>query len=166
MSFRHSALYGRDLQKVARKLVFVPETARLDKLLVILLERRSHVALIVDEYGGTVGLVTLEDLLEQLVGPIEDEFDQAVKLWHQTGAQSWQLDGTLSMHKMAELIGEPIEDSNQVSTVSGWLSMRLGRFPVRGDEIHFSDWALRVEAVADTKAARLSLAKCITVAAA
>src|SRR5207249_4119615 len=65
---------GADLLPVARKLIYVPETARLEKLLQLFLERKLHFAIVVDEYGGTVGLVTLENILEELVGQIQDEF--------------------------------------------------------------------------------------------
>ena len=86
-------------------------------------------ALVVDEYGGTVGMVTLEDVLETLVGPIEDEFDQEKPLFRQTGAYSWELKGSLPMHKLTELIEVSIEDSHQVSTLAGWVVQKLGRFP-------------------------------------
>jgi CBS domain containing-hemolysin-like protein len=161
VSLRDKAKLGRDLQAVARKLLFVPETAHLDKVLGLLLERKAHMAIVVDEYGGTVGLVTLEDVLEALVGPIEDEFDEEKPLLRQTGCQSWELDGALPMHKVAELIGEPVEDSHQVSTVSGWILQRLGRFAKKGDTVCVCDWTLRVEAVAGTRISQLSLARAV-----
>ena len=67
---------ARTWRRVARKLIYVPETARLEKLLQLFLERKLHFAIVVDEYGGTVGMVTLENILEELVGQIQDEFDQ------------------------------------------------------------------------------------------
>jgi len=75
-AMRLKARSGADLTAVARKLIYVPETARLEKLLQLFLERRLHFAMVVDEYGGTVGMVTLENILEELVGQIQDEFDQ------------------------------------------------------------------------------------------
>jgi CBS domain containing-hemolysin-like protein len=159
VSVRSKASHGRDLQTVARKLIFVPETARLDKVLTLFLERRSHVALVVDEYGGTIGLLSLEDVLEQLVGPIEDEFDQPRELLSQNGAQAWLVDGALSMHDLAQVIGEPVGDAHQVSTVSGWVVQKLGRFPIVGDELQISNWTLRVESVAGGTATRLNMMK-------
>ena len=73
---RAKAQRGADLAAVARKLIYVPETTRLEKLLELFLERKLHFAIVVDEYGGTVGMVTLENILEELVGQIQDEFDQ------------------------------------------------------------------------------------------
>ncbi len=75
-ALRAKAARGADLAAVARKLIYVPETTRLEKLLQLFLERKLHFAIVVDEYGGTVGMVTLENVLEELVGQIQDEFDQ------------------------------------------------------------------------------------------
>jgi CBS domain containing-hemolysin-like protein len=159
VSYRDRARCGRDLQSVARKLVFVPETAPLDKLLGLFLERRGHLALVVDEYGGTVGLLTLEDVLEEIVGPIEDEFDNEKQLVFQTGVETYEMSGALPMHRLAEIIAESIEGSHQVSTLSGWVIQKLGRFPGIGDEVIVADWILRVEVVARTRAERLTLEK-------
>lgn len=159
VSLRETAQFGRDLQAVARKLLFFPETAHLDKVLGLFLQRKAHMAVVVDEYGGTVGMVTLEDVLEALVGPIADEFDEENPLLHQKGDHSWEFDGALPMYHLAELIGEPIEDSHQVSTVSGWVLKKLGRFAKPGDTLPLSDWRLRVEDVNGTRIAKLSLAK-------
>src|SRR6202171_3574277 len=82
---RLNARTGADLRPVARKLVYVPETARLEKLLQLFLERKLHLAVVVDEYGGTMGMVTLENILEELVGQIQDEFDQEKPLLEKQG---------------------------------------------------------------------------------
>jgi CBS domain containing-hemolysin-like protein len=159
VSMSHKVTQGSDLEAVARKLVFVPETARVDRLLGVLLERRGHMALVVDEYGGTVGMLTLEDVLEALVGPIEDEFDHEKPMVLQTDTQVWELEGPVPVHTLTELIGEPIEDSHHVSTLGGWVIQKLGRFPNAGDEIYISDWILRVETVVGTKVAQMRLEK-------
>ncbi len=75
-AMRIKARSGADLLPAVRKLIYVPETARLEKLLQFFLERKLHLAIVVDEYGGTMGMVTLENILEELVGQIQDEFDQ------------------------------------------------------------------------------------------
>src|SRR6185503_15396248 len=72
-AMRHKAKTGADLLSVAKKLIYVPETARLERLLNNLLDRKLHMAIVVDEYGGTQGMVTLENILEELVGQIQDE---------------------------------------------------------------------------------------------
>jgi CBS domain containing-hemolysin-like protein len=150
---------GRDLAAVARKIIFVPETARLEKLLTLFLQRKLHLALVVDEYGGTVGLVTLENVLEELVGPIEDEFDQEEPLIQQTGEQAWELNGSLPAHKLAELTGERCDQPEEVSIVSGLVTQRLGRFARAGDALALGAWELRVEELTGTRVARIKLTR-------
>ena len=104
-AMRIKARTGADLLPVARKLIYVPETARLEKLLQLFLERKLHLAIVVDEYGGTVGLVTLENILEELVGQIQDEFDQEKPLLVRASETTWEAAGALPLHELEELIG-------------------------------------------------------------
>jgi CBS domain containing-hemolysin-like protein len=157
VALRHEATSGRDLAAAARKIIFVPETARLEKLLSLFLQRKLHFAFVVDEYGGTVGLVTLENVLEELVGPIEDEFDQEEPLIRQTGEEAWELNGSLPAHKLGEWVGERFEETGEACTVSGLMTQRLGRFPRVGDAVKFGYWESRVEKMNGTLVVRLKL---------
>ena len=157
VALRHEAKCGRNLAAAARKIIFVPETARLEKLLTIFLKRKLHFALVVDEYGGTLGLVTLENVLEEIVGPIEDEFDQEEPLVRRTGEDEWELNGSLPTRKLGELVGERIEETPEICTVSGLVTQRLGRFPRVGDAVTFGEWGLRVEEMAGTRVLRMKL---------
>jgi CBS domain containing-hemolysin-like protein len=159
VALRHKAKSGRDLATVARQIIFVPESARLEKLLSLFLQRKQHFALVVDEYGGTVGLVTLENVLEELVGPIEDEFDQEEPLIRQTGEYAWELNGSLPAHKLGELVGEQFDATEAVCTVSGLMTQRLGRFPRPGDAVPIGAWGLCVEELAGTCVARMKLTR-------
>ncbi|MBI5386024.1 MAG: HlyC/CorC family transporter [Verrucomicrobia bacterium] len=159
VALRHEAKCGRDLASAARKIIFVPETARLEKLLSLFLQRKQHFALVVDEYGGTVGMVTLENVLEELVGPIEDEFDQEEPLARRLDEDVWELNGSLPTHKMGELVGEQFNETGEITTVSGLMTQRLGRFPQVGDTVTFAPWELRVEEMAGTRVVRLRLAR-------
>ncbi len=159
VALRHEAKCGRDLAGTARKIIFVPETARLENLLGLFLRRKLHLALVVDEYGGTVGLVTLENVLEELVGPIEDEFDQEEPLIRETGDQVWELSGALPVHRLTELVGDRLVAVGEVSTVSGLVMQRLGRFPRLGDALPLGGWELRVEEMTGTRVAKLRLAR-------
>ena len=106
-AMRIKARSGADLLPAARKLVYIPESARLEKLLQLFLERKLHLAIVVDEYGGTMGMVTLENILEELVGQIQDEFDQEKPLVVRMGDNTWQGEGNLPLHELEELVGEP-----------------------------------------------------------
>lgn len=149
---------GSDLLVVARKLIYVPETCRLEKLLQLFLDRKLHLAIVVDEYGGTVGMVTLENILEELVGQIQDEFDQEKPLLVQTGESTWEADGALPLHELEELVGTPLPQEG-ISTVSGWVTHRLGGFPRKGDSLTVGPFELLVEAMAGPRIARLRLIK-------
>ena len=155
---RAKARSGADLAEFARKLIYVPETARLEKVLHLFLERKLHFAIVVDEFGGTVGMLTLENILEELVGQIQDEFDQEQPLLVPAGEGVWDVAGTLPLHELAELVGEPLAEEG-VSTVSGWVTRRLGGFPKTGERIVVGRHELRVEAMDGPKVARLKLRK-------
>ena len=159
VALRHEAKCGRDLARVARKIIFVPETARLEKLLSLFLERRLHLALVVDEYGGTVGLVTLENVLEELAGPIEDEFDQEEPLVRQPSEGVWEVNGALAAHKLGELVGEQFSAPGEASTASGVITQELGRFPRVDDVVALGAWDARVEEMSGSLVAQLKLTR-------
>lgn len=157
-AMRLKARSGAELQPVARKLIYVPETAHLEKLLHLFLERKLHLAIVVDEYGGTVGMVTLENILEELVGQIQDEFDQEKPLLVRLDETSWEAAGSLPLHELAELVGRPLQEEG-ITTVSGWVTQRLGGFPKAGDTLTVGGFQLRVEAMDGMRVARLKLTK-------
>jgi CBS domain containing-hemolysin-like protein len=157
-AMRLKARSGRDLQPVARKLIYAPETAHLEKLLKLFLDRKLHFAIVVDEYGGTVGMVTLENILEELVGQIQDEFDQEKPLLVRTSETTWEAAGGLPLHELSELVGRPLQEEG-ITTASGWVTHRLGGFPKEGDVLTFGGYELRVEAVDGMRVDRLKVTK-------
>ena len=159
-AMRLKARSGADLLPVARKIVYVPETARLETLLHRFLDRKLHLAIVVDEYGGTVGLLTLENIMEELVGQIQDEFDQEKPLLAKVGEMTWELQGALPVRDLAELAGEPLLEEG-VTTTSGWVTQRLGGFPKTGDVIALANCELRVEEMDETRVARLRLRRIV-----
>src|SRR6185436_7831849 len=149
---------GAELMPAARKIIYVPETARLERLLNLLLERKLHLAIVVDEYGGTTGMVTLENILEELVGQIQDEFDQEKPLLSRAGDGSWEADGALPLHQLEELVGESLQEEG-VTTASGWITHRLGGFPKPGDTLTVGAYELRVDEVSGMRVSRLKVTK-------
>jgi CBS domain containing-hemolysin-like protein len=160
-AMRIKARSGADLLPAARKLVYVPESARLEKLLQFFLERKLHLAIVVDEFGGTMGMVTLENILEELVGQIQDEFDQEKPLLARTSDNTWEVVGTLPLHELEELVGEPLQKEG-ITTVSGWVTQRLGGFPKADDVLAIGGCELRVEEMAGMRVARLKLTKTVS----
>lgn len=157
-AMRIKARSARDLLPTAKKLIYLPETARLEKLLQMLLDRRLHLAIVVDEYGGTVGLVTLENIVEELVGQIQDEFDQEKPLLTRSSETTWEVAGALPLHELEELVGTSLQ-AEGVTTTSGWVTHKLGGFPKKGDAITVGECELRVEEMEGTRVAQLRISK-------
>ena len=158
-AMRLKARTGGELRSVARKVVYIPPSCRLERLLQLLLDRKLHFSIVVDEYGGTLGFVTLENILEELVGQIQDEFDQEKPLIEKSG-EEWKVDGTLPLHDLSELVGENLqEDDADITTTSGFVTRRLGGFPKEGDTLEIGQFRLRVDAMDGPKVARLTLLK-------
>ena len=157
-AMRLKARTGIDLLPVARKLIYVPESSRLEKLLQLFLDRKLHLAIVVDEYGGTVGMVTLENILEELVGQIQDEFDQEKPLLVRTTDSSWEVSGGLPLHELEDVVGLPLVQEG-ITTVSGWVTHRLGGFPRKGDVVSLGHFELRVEEIDGMRVSRLLLSK-------
>jgi CBS domain containing-hemolysin-like protein len=134
---RESGATAALLRADAKPVIYVPETARLDKLLQFFLERKLHLAIVVDEYGGTTGMVTLENVIEELVGQIQDEFDHEKPRIEKTDDEEWLLDGTLPLFELSELVREPVE-AEAVHTVAGWITERLGGFAKVGDTVEMT----------------------------
>ncbi|MDP6904137.1 MAG: hemolysin family protein [Verrucomicrobiota bacterium] len=141
---RHSARTAEDLADFSRELVYAPETAKLEGLLQIFLNRKLHFGLVVNEYGDTVGMVTLENILEELVGQIQDEFDHEKPLFEQLDKTTWSVQGIMPLHELAELTGEDCDEKG-VTTVSGLITKRLGSFPKVGDVLELDNYEIRVE---------------------
>jgi magnesium and cobalt exporter, CNNM family len=147
-----------DLLPLARKLIYVPETARLEKLLQLFLERKLHFAIVVDEYGGTVGIVTLENVLEELVGEIQDEFDQEKPELVRVGENVWEAAGIMPLHELEKIIGETPQEEG-IATASGWMTQKLGGFPKVGDIVRAGPCELRVEEMDGPLVVRLKITK-------
>jgi CBS domain containing-hemolysin-like protein len=157
-AMRLKARSGADLLPVTRKLIYVPETARLERVLQTFLERKSHLAIVVDEYGGTMGLITLENILEEIVGQIQDEFDQENPMLTRLNEDAWEVAGVLPLHDLEELIGETMREEG-ITTASGWVTQRLGGFPRPGDVVSIGNFELRVEELDGTRVARLKVVR-------
>jgi CBS domain containing-hemolysin-like protein len=112
---------------------FVPESKRADALLREFQAKKLHLAIVVDEYGGTAGLVTLEDLLEELVGEIRDEYDEDERLIQRVGPRTFRVSGRLPIHELNSATGLAIPDDS-FDTVGGWVLDLFGRVPHRGEK--------------------------------
>ena len=143
-------LASRPLERLMRDVMFVPGSTRLPDLLVQMQASRIHIALVVDEYGGTGGMVCLEDLVEQIVGDIEDEHDEARPLIVRRGKSTWEIDGLAAIEDAERETGFSlaIEDFEMdVETVGGLVSALAGKVPQEGDLIEHPR-GLKIEVIA------------------
>ena len=136
------------LREIARPPFFIPESKRVDELLAELRRSKVHIAIVIDEYGGTAGLVTIEDLLEEIVGEIQDEYDREEAPIERLNDLEAILDARVSIEALDDLFGfEPEGDDNDYDTIGGFVYHHLGRVPVAGDEVHVDGLTLRVLSV-------------------
>src|SRR5881398_1424075 len=132
-----------DLMKIKRELLPVPEMMALENLLRLFLSKHAHVAIVVDEFGGTVGLVTLEDVLEELVGDIQDEFDTDKEEFKKISATEFTVDGTLGLYELNDLAKLELE-SPDVSTIGGYVTHLLGHLPKQGEQVKIDNYCVTV----------------------
>ena len=133
----------RRLQDIARKPYFVPETKRVDELLREMQDKRVQLAIVVDEYGGTAGLVTVEDLVEEIVGDIEDEFDVAEQQVVRINEAEAVMDARVSVDELDRLFAVQV-DGEGFDTVGGYVGHLLGRVPAVGDRVTTDELRLDV----------------------
>ncbi len=128
-----------DLMKIKRDIFPVPELMKLDVLLKTFLEKHAHLALVVDEFGGALGLVMLDDVVEQLVGEIQDEFDEEDQEFRRVNENEFVVHGTYPLHELAVQADLDLE-SPDVSTVGGYVTHVAGRLPEKGEKVRVENY--------------------------
>ena len=152
---------GRGAQPVSasmRRAVFVPETKRVGELLQEMRTARVHLAVVVDEYGGTAGLVTLEDLVEELVGEIEDEFDRPEPMLEPLAGGEALVHGRMPVDQLNHLMGADLPDDDW-DTVGGFIFNAIGRVPDVGETVETGELRLRVERMQGRRITRVRLTR-------
>ena len=144
------------LRKILHPVHFVPETKRVGVLLKELQKRRTHMALVIDEHGGLTGLVTLEDLMEEIVGDIRDEYDWEERPIERLRDGSLVVEGTVAAAELRDAHGIPIPESTEFETVAGFLLERLGTLPKGGEVVVVGDYRF---IVVDVEKNRISKVK-------
>lgn len=136
-----------DLRKIMNEPLFVPETILTDELMSYLKKSHNQLALLHDEYGGMVGIVTLEDILEEIVGDIEDEYDESYVLIERIGDNVYEADGATPLHRFNDYFGTQLESSD-VDTIAGYLLTELGEFPEENEQASIEENGLIIKTLA------------------
>jgi len=132
-----------ELVQLKRDILFVPETMLISQLLKVMRAKRARIVVAVDEFGGTSGIVTIEDIVEELVGEIYDEFEQDLPVVVKLGEQDFEFHGRLILDDVAEILGIKFGEE-PVSTIGGYIASRLGRMAVEGDKITYQNYTFTV----------------------
>ena len=144
--------------EVMRPAYFVPESKRIDELLRDLQQQRVHLAIVVDEFGGTAGLVTIEDVLEEIVGEIQDEYDTDLPLIERVGADEVIVDGRIGLDEVSDLLAVPLDDE-EATTIGGLVQRQLGHIPQVGEGVQIDGLWIEVLTVDRHRIRKLRIAR-------
>lgn len=132
-----------DMHAIKRDIFPVPEMMPLEKLLTFFLSKHAHLGLVVDEFGGTVGIVTLDNVLEELVGEIQDEFDAENSEFKRLNADEFTVLGSLGLYELQDLAGLELESAD-VSTIGGYVTHLIGHLPKQGEHVRIEEYLVTI----------------------
>lgn len=147
------------LDQLVRKAYFVPESKMIDELLKEFQKERIHMAIVVDEYGGTAGLITLEDVIEEIVGEIRDEFDKEAPLIRKTKENEWLIEAKIDIEELNEELGFDIPNEEDYESLGGFIFSLIGRIPQEKEEVVFQNLTLIIEKVQRQRINKVRLIK-------
>jgi len=138
-------MLDKKVKEILRPVYFVPATKKVIELLREMQRRRVHMAIVLDEYGGTAGLVTIEDLLEELVGEIRDEHDREAAPYRKVGENEYLVDASIQIEELNELLGLDIPESEEFESIGGLVMELLDKVPEEGEVVKIDRYLLKVE---------------------
>ena len=144
--------------RVVRPALFIPESKTLEELLNEFQEKQVHIAIVIDEYGGVSGMVTIEDLLEEIVGEINDEFDVGEPDIEPVSDREFLMDARVSIDELNELLHMTVE-GNGFDTIGGFVYQRLGKIPSAGDEVEYDGLKIQVVSTVGRRLKRLRVTR-------
>ncbi|RDU65189.1 hemolysin family protein [Helicobacter sp. MIT 14-3879] len=149
----------KDLSKLVRELIIVPENNSISSVLMKMNKKQIHTALVVDEYGGTAGLLTMEDIIEEIMGDISDEHDKKSDEIKQISQNVYEVDGMLDIDSLSENISFKKEEDVEQVTIGGYVFNLLGKEPIVGDSVIDSDFMYEVLEVDGMRIKKLKITK-------
>ena len=141
--YNDCVMHGKSLSDIMTAPLFVPKSIKISDLLKLLQKRKSHIAVVTDGYGGTLGIVTMEDILEELVGEIWDEHDEVVEDIRTEGQDTWVVSGNADLYRLLDKM-DLDEDEVESASVTGWVMEQLERVPQPGDRFTMDGWEITV----------------------
>ena len=132
------------ISSVMRSVVIVPETKRISQLLKEFQSKHQQIAVVINEYGGTQGIVTMEDILEELVGEIQDEYDNEIPFVEKKGEKTYSVLASASLDDINDFLPHPLTQNEEYETLAGYLILKLGRIPNLNEKISFDDYEFTI----------------------
>lgn len=157
---KKSTEWDISLKDLIRPAYFVPEYKKIDELFKEMQKSKTHIAIVIDEYGGTAGLITIEDLLEEIVGNIFDEYDDVVLEYEQLDDNTYLVNGLLSISEINDIMHIDLPEE-EFDTISGMILSLSGKMPEVGEEVEFDDVAFRIEEVDDKRISKIKIGKIV-----
>lgn len=151
-----------DLMRIKRELKAVPDTMPLDTLLKFFLREHAHLAMAVDEFGTPVGIVFLDNIMEELVGDIQDEFDNEHSAFTRINDSEFVIEGAMTLNDLGGHVPELVLESGEVTTVGGYITQQLGRFPEAGETLEILGYEARVTSTDGRRVGQIQFRKLVT----
>ncbi len=134
----------KPLREIVRPLMFVPETVKVNQLLREFRDQQMHIAIVLNEHGSVMGLITLEDVLEEIVGDISDEHESTVQKIVPLARGGWQVNASITLEELEEFFGVAFESEDSI-TLGGFLTEKLQHMPKKGERVHYKEFYFQVE---------------------
>ena len=148
-----------DIISLCREPYFVPESKQIDSLLKDFQRRRDNIAIVVDEYGGTAGLVTVEDIVEEVVGEIHDEFDEKTPMIVSTGNDNWLVDARIPINDLEDELPISFEEEREFDTLGGFFFSQFGDIPLVGTSITHNTFRFQVRTMEGNRILKIEISK-------
>jgi len=139
-----AGITARPIAEIMKQPIYVPQSVKISDLLKVLQKHKAHIAVVSDEYGGTLGIITMEDILEELVGEIWDEHDEVVEDFQKTGENTYKVLCSADLDKLSRFFD--LDCQSECTSISGWVMEQLGRIPSEGDSFTYEDLHVTVTA--------------------
>ncbi len=145
------------VKEYMRPAYFIPESKKINELLTEMRKRKVHISIVLDEYGGTAGLITIEDLLEEIVGDIQDEYDLEPKQIEYLNEHELLLDARINIDELNEILPEPILDEDNYETISGFILYQLGYLPKEGEKLEIDNFTIQVDKILKNRLEKIKI---------
>jgi len=156
--YNDCVMRGKDISEIMSAPVFVPKSLKISDLLKLLQKKKSHIAIVNDGYGGTLGIVNMEDILEELVGEIWDEHDEVVEDIRNEGDNIWTVSGNADLYRLLDKM-DIDEDAVESASITGWVMEQLEKVPDAGDTFEMCGWKVTITATDERRVSEIRVEK-------